>query len=281
MMIDARTRLCCLIGDPVLNSLSPVMHNAAFALQGINNTYLAFRVRKEGVKAAIDAMRELDILGMNVTIPHKRNVMEHLDAIDPNASRIGAVNTIVNKGGVLTGHNTDWLGAMDALSDGPLQGRGKALLIGAGEAARAVGYALAISGKEIIVLNRTYERAVSLVEGFAKLTQATPIEFASLPEHIAGVDLVVNCTPVGMKGYDMGSPIDGRHITREMTVFDIVYNPMVTELLRSSRDKGARVVYGYEMFIGQGARSYEIWTGRKAPVEEMKRVVLAALRGDR
>jgi shikimate dehydrogenase len=257
------------------------MHNAAFAFQGIDDVYLAFRVRKEGVKAAIDAMRELDILGMNVTIPHKRTVMEHLDIIDENASRISAVNTIVNKGGVLTGYNTDWLGAMDALSDGPLQGHGKALLIGAGEAARAVGYALAISGKEVVILNRTYARAVSLAEGLTELTQATPIEFASLPQHIGGVDLIVNCTPVGMRGFDLGSPIDARHIAREMTVMDIVYNPMLTELLRSSRNKGARIVYGYEMFIGQGARSYELWTGRKAPIEEMRRVVLEALRGER
>jgi shikimate dehydrogenase len=281
MTIDARTRLCCLIGDPVMNSLSPVMHNAAFSFQGINNVYVAFRVRKEGLRETIEGMRELDILGMNVTIPYKKNVMEHLDEIDPDATEIGAVNTILNKNGVLKGYNTDWLGAMDALANGHLVGKGKALLIGAGEAARAVGHALAISGKEILIANRTMDRANALAADLRIRTEAVSIPFEQLRERIQGVDLIVNCTPVGMKGFESRSPLDSQFISREMAVFDIVYNPMQTELLKYAREKGARVVYGYEMFIGQGARSYEIWTGRKAPVEEMRRVVLEQLRGEK
>jgi shikimate dehydrogenase len=168
---------------------------------------------------------------------------------------------------------------MDALSGGLLQTKGKALLIGAGEAARAVGHALAISGKGVLITNRTMDRARSMADRLKKLTDASPVTMEEVYDNIKDVDLIVNCTPVGMKGFDPRSPLDMQFIPGGSTVFDIVYNPMQTELLRYARERGAKVVYGYEMFIGQGARSYELWTGRKAPVEEMRRVVLKQLRG--
>jgi shikimate dehydrogenase len=257
------------------------MHNAAFRYQRLDIVYLAFRLRSEGIAKALDGLREIGFLGLNVTIPHKKRVMEHLDGIDHVASEIGAVNTILNREGSLIGYNTDWLGAIEALrgsgfDPGP---RGKALIIGAGDAARAVGYSLAKAGMGLFITNRNRERGADLARDLKGFSDTLSVEREGLKDIIPEVTLIVNCTPVGMIGFPDGSPIDPELIRSDMTVMDIVYDPMDTTLLRIAKERGARVVHGHRMLIGQGIRSYEIWTGRKAPVDVMEKAVLDHLKG--
>jgi len=275
--IGSRTQTMGVIGDPIAHSLSPVMHNAALSHLGIDAVYMAFRVRPEGLGAAISGMREMGIAGLNVTIPHKANVMRHLDRIDDVARSIGAVNTVLNREGLLIGYNTDADGAMEALSSAGYMPGGQALLLGAGEAARAVGFALVNAGSRVMIANRNMERARALAEHL----KAIPVAHHEMPERIERSDLIVNCTPLGMEGFPSVSPIDTSLVRPGTLCFDLVYNPMDTPFLRGAASMGARIVRGYEMLVGQGARSFEMFTGRKPPVEVMREAVVSALRGVR
>jgi shikimate dehydrogenase len=281
-MMDDRSskRVCYLIGDPVAHSLSPVMHNAAFRAEGLDLEYRAMRVPRKGLGKAIDGLRSKDVIGLNVTIPHKSAVIPFLDDIDDVAKEIGAVNTIVNTDGSLIGHNTDWLGALSALgSAGYLPGKGKkGLVLGAGDSAKAVTYALAKAGMDLTVSNRDREKANAVSERFGKMTTIRPVAPEELSDHICGTSLIVNCTPLGMDGFPRELPLDPDLISGDMMVLDLVYVPMETMLIRAAKERGAKVAYGYEMLIGQGARSFELFTGRKAPVDVMIRVVLEHLK---
>jgi shikimate dehydrogenase len=277
----AGTRLCGLIGDPVSHSLSPAMHNAAFHFEGLDMVYLAFRVREVGLGKVLDGVRELNFLGLNVTIPYKSKVIGLLDAIDDVAREIGAVNTIVNNDGELKGHNTDWLGALDALMMSgfePAAGK-RALIIGAGDASRAVSYALASSGMDLILTSRNWDKARLLSRQMGRMTSAEMVPPEDLGEHVRDISLVVNCTPLGMEGFPNELPLDEGLIDSGMTLFDIVYNPMETPFIKAARARGAHIVHGHEMLLGQGARSFELWTGRKAPMEVMRKAVLDRLMG--
>ncbi|MDG6225942.1 MAG: shikimate dehydrogenase [Candidatus Thermoplasmatota archaeon] len=277
--IDAGTRLYCLIGDPVGHSMSPSMHNAAFLNDGTNAVYLAFRIDGRGLEAFLRGAREMGISGINVTIPHKSAVMAHLDGIDDHAQGIGAVNVIENRRGDLIGHNTDGRGAMDALrANGfiPFEGK-KALLIGAGHASRAIGYCLAECGMDILITNRSTPRARELAAHLSKMTDARVLEEGE--EDMKALDLVINCTPLGMAGFPDEVPLDPELLNESMTVMDVVYNPKHTRFLDRAKDIGARTVQGHDMLLWQGARSYEIWTGSKAPVEVMKRALIETLGG--
>ena len=261
--------------------MSPAMHNAAFLNDGMNAVYLAFRIDGRGLEAVLRGAREMGISGINVTIPHKSAVIEHLDGIDDHAQGIGAVNVIENRKGALIGHNTDGRGAMDALrANGfvPFEGK-KALLIGAGDASRAIGCCLAESGMDILISNRSIPRARELAAHLSNLTNARLIEEGG--EDMKTVDLVINCTPLGMAGFPDDLPMDPEVITESMTVMDVVYNPKETSFLKRAKDIGARIVQGHEMLLGQGARSYEILTGSRAPFEVMRRALLEGLEGDR
>lgn len=279
--IDAGTRLYCLLGDPVGHSMSPAMHNAAFLNDGMNAVYLAFRIEGRGLKAFLQGAREMGISGMNVTIPHKSAVMAYLDGIDDHAHGIGAVNVIENRRGDHIGHNTDGRGAMDALRASGFvpSKRGKALLIGAGDTSRAIGYCLAECGMDILITNRSIPRARMLAAHLSKLTDARVLEEGE--EDLKAIDLVINCTPLGMAGFPDRLPMDPELITESMTVMDVVYNPKETRFLERAKGNGARTVQGHEMLLGQGARSYEIWTGSKAPVDVMRRALLEGLEGGR
>jgi len=279
--IDGSTGLLGIIGHPVKHSLSPTMHNAAFRHVGLNLAYLAFEVERDRLGGAVEAVRELGILGANVTIPHKSAVMRYLDSIEGQAEEIGAVNTIMNKKGVLTGYNTDAPGAMDAIiRSGHFESAPeRVLLIGAGDAARAVGYGLCRSGSEVGILNRDPSRARGLADRLSRFGHAYTVSFDELEEAASVASLIVNCTPLGMAGFPPGPPIEGGLIRPQSVVFDIVYDPLQTSLLRAARSRGARVIPGAEMLVWQGARSFEIWTGREAPVTVMRASVLDRLRG--
>jgi len=273
--VTAATGLACLIGHPVAHSRSPLMHNAAFEAQGIDMCYLAFDVSSEALPAAIGALRALGIAGANITVPHKEAVLPLLDTVDPTARRIGAVNTIVNRDGVLSGHNTDIHGFLMALERG--WGRGsrgsRCLVLGAGGSARAVVTGLACAeAAEVWVFNRTLSRARELCAAIAS--------WSSVPCHAVGeselitvaqqAELIVNATSVGMGESVKVSPIPVDILTRRHVIVDLTYGPEQTALIRGARSVGCICLDGLEMLVQQAARSYELWTGRAAPIDRMR-----------
>jgi shikimate dehydrogenase len=274
-VINADTKICCLIGDPVEHSLSPLIHNAGYQALGINYAYVSFRVKD--IKQAIDGIRGLGIRGASVTIPHKTSTIKHLDKLDPLAEKIGAVNTIVNDDGVLTGYNTDGYGALKALEEvTSLKGK-KAVLIGSGGAASAIAFGLKAKGVKLVVLNRTEEKARKLAErvnaeGYGSLNRLS---------EIASADILINATPLGMWPKTGQSIILKEFLHNKLTVFDIVYNPKETRLLIEARDRGCNIVYGYKMFLYQAAGQFELFTGLKAPLSAMESALTQAWEGGR
>ena len=269
-MIDARTSLFGLIGNPVEHSLSPVMHNRAFAAAGCNAVYLAFCVTDPG--AALKSIKALNVRGLSVTLPHKVAIMEYLDDIDKTAARIGAVNTIVSRNGQLIGYNTDWQGAINALQTRTTLDGKSVAIIGAGGAARAIGFGLKTVGGRLTILNRTSKTgerlAADLQAEFLPLDECRPDRY----------DILINATPVGMHPDTAATPIAKQALSNEMVVMDIVYHPLNTRLLKEAADIGCRTINGLDMFVYQGALQFELWTGRKAPVAVMRVAVLKALK---
>jgi shikimate dehydrogenase len=271
--IGAKTRVFGVIGNPVAHSMSPLMHNRAMALTGFNGIYVAFRA--PDISAAISGLRALGIRGASITIPHKQAVIPLLDEIDDEARRIGAVNTIaVDPEGRLLGANTDGRGALAAL-EAHIRVAGKAvLLVGAGGAASAIGASIVAAGARLTLLNRSDNTGRALARrlgcDFVPLSQA----------HKADGEILINTTPVGMwPGVDR-MPIPRTMLQPGMVVMDIVYNPLRTRLLQTARSQGCTVLDGLGMFVRQGALQFEMWTGRPAPVEQMRLAVAAALESD-
>jgi shikimate dehydrogenase len=277
--ISGRTRVCAVIGDPIEHSLSPVIQNAAFNALNINCVYTAFRVKFSDVSNALLGIRALDVLGLNVTMPHKEAVIAHLDWIDESAKFLNSVNTIHHKDGKLLGYSTDGIGAFRALKENKADPQGKRVLIfGAGGAARAIAYALIQEADELVVLNRTVSEAERLAETLKRKFNKKII-FGSLSpkdieEKIRDSDILLNTTSVGMKPNINQSLIAPNNLKSDLTVMDIVYNPCETQLVKDAKAIGAKVVSGVEMLIYQGAAAFEIWTGQQAPVEIMRRAVL-------
>lgn len=286
-MITAKTKICGLIGDPVEHSVSPAMHNAAFREKGLDFVYLPFRVKKEQLRQAIDGARVLNIVGLNITIPHKVNVIPYLDELDPLAEKIGAVNTIVNSNGSLKGYNTDASGFLKALT-----GRGiepsakKAVILGAGGASKAVSFSLAERGADLVILNRelefdwAVELAGHLSRSFSIEVRALKLNEPNLKKALAGADILVNTTSVGMSPRGDESPVPKRLLKPGLTVFDIVYNPLQTRLLREAEASGAEVIPGLDMLAWQGALAFEMWTGVAAPFEMMREEITRLLQRD-
>jgi len=274
-VIDANTAICCLIGDPVEHSLSPLIHNAGYQALGINYVYLPFRVRD--IKRAIEGIRVLGIRGASITIPHKTSAIKYIDQIDPLAEEIGAVNTIVNSNGVLTGYNTDCDGALQALEEVTTLGGKKAVLVGSGGAASAIAVGLKKNGVELVVLNRTEEKARKL----AKKVNAK--DFGSLERlgEISSADILINATSVGMWPRANESIIPNHLLHNRLTVFDTVYNPKETRLLIEARERGCAIVYGYKMLLYQAAMQFELFTGHQAPLPAMESALTQALEGER
>ena len=268
-MIDANTSLFGLIGNPVAHSLSPVMHNQAFAATGCNAVYLAFCVTDLG--AALKSINALNVKGLSVTLPHKVAVLEYLDDIDDLATKIGAVNTIANHNGKLTGYNTDCQGAIKALQTRTTIDGKSVAIIGAGGAARAIGFGLATDAGRLTILNRTRQSgerlAADLQAEFLPLDECQPNRY----------DILINTTPVGMYPNTAATPIAKQALSNEMVVMDIVYHPLNTRLLKEASDIGCRTINGLDMFVYQGALQFELWTGKKAPVAVMRQTVLQAL----
>jgi shikimate dehydrogenase len=264
-MIDAKTKLVALIGNPVSHSLSPAMHNAAFQELKLNFVYLAFCV--ENLEDAIKAMRALNIQGYSVTIPHKEKIIPLLDVLDENAKKIGAVNTVVNNNGKLIGYNTDAKAAVLASLQKTSLKEKRIALVGAGGAARAIAIALQNEKTKLTIFNRTIEKAKTLA-------QEAGCDFAAM-ENISDFDfdILINATSIGMFPRTNESPVPKSVLKKGMIVFDIVYNPLETRLLKEAKLAGCETICGLEMFLLQGAEQFSLWTGKKAPIEKMRAVV--------
>jgi 3-dehydroquinate dehydratase/shikimate dehydrogenase len=278
--LNSRTRVYGLLGRPVAHSLSPAMHNAAFARARLNAVYLPFEARSP--RELLDCLAPLRIAGLSVTHPHKEAILRHLDALDPLAETIGAVNTVVVRGlsrgrsprggGQLYGCNTDYVGVLRTLQRHvPLEGA-RVLLVGAGGAARACAFALATAGAFISVTARRPAAARAL----ARSVGGEAVPRAALRRR--RFDAIVNCTPVGQTPDVDVSPLRAEELNARV-VFDLVYNPVETTLLRLARRRGCRPVPGWQMLVEQGAAQFEIWTGLRAPLAVMRRAVLRGLRG--
>ncbi len=277
-------KVYAVLGDPIEHSMSPAMHNAAFGALGMPCTYHAFRVRPSDLKDAIYGAKALGFGGLNLTIPLKEEALKYVEP-DPIAARIGAVNTIDFADGI-TGHNTDGIGAMRALEDaGVTVADRNILIIGAGGAARAIAFQFGYSGGEIVIANRTGERADRLARdvrsGLSELGKTPSIEstgLGALPEKIADADILINATSVGMHPDVDATPVPSDLLRPGLAVFDIVYNPRRTRLLLEAEQKGATVIGGVWMLVHQGAEAFSIWTGRKPPVDAMVAAVVRELR---
>lgn len=281
-LITGKTKVCGLIADPIEHSISPLMHNAAFEKLGLDYVYVPFRVRQEDLHHAISGMRTLNIAGLNVTIPHKVAVMPLLDEVDILAQKVGAVNTIVNDGGVLKGYNTDAAGFLHALRGAGIEPQNKdVVILGAGGAARAIAYILAASNARVVIINRNLERARELVheisEASSRELRFLRLEETSFIQTLKKCDILVNATSVGMSPEVDETPVPARLLRPGMVVFDIVYNPVRTRLLKEAKSAGARTISGIEMLVGQGALAFEKWTGKPAPVAVMRQAALKAL----
>jgi shikimate dehydrogenase len=283
MEIGTDTRVYALIGDPIEHSLSPLMQNLAFRLLGLDCVYLAFRVKAEELGWAIKGIRALGVSGFNVTVPHKVAVIPLLDEVDHSASDVGAVNTVTNRGGRLVGHNTDGSGALAALSDEGVDLKGKKVVIlGAGGAARAIAFATAHTAGSLVIMNRTTSKAeelsTDLKKRYRNLIEARKLSHETLSEELVDAEVLINATSVGMSPRTEESLVNRHMIRPKTTVFDIVYNPLETKLISEAKAAGAKTIGGAKMLVYQGALSFEIWTGIKAPVDEMLKAVIRRLK---
>lgn len=264
-----KTRVYGVIGNPIGHSLSPVLQNAGFQARKMDAVFLPFLVRD--LRDFLRNVEPMGIAGFSVTLPHKQAILRHLDDCDPMAAAIGAVNTVVVRGGgKLYGYNTDYVGVLRALELRiPLRGS-RALIFGAGGAARAVAFALAESGASVCVCARRKQAALAL----ARAVGGEVAERSQLRREF--FDAIVNATPVGMHPAEGRSPLQARELNCRL-VFDLIYRPRVTKLMQLAARRGIETVSGVEMFVAQGAAQWEIWTGERAPVNAMRGAVLRAL----
>jgi shikimate dehydrogenase len=270
------TRILGVFGDPIAHSMSPVMHNAAIRALNIDYTYVPFHVTPENLESAVAGIRAMEIAGVNVTIPHKEAVIGYLDEVSRYSTQIRSVNTIVNVNGHLKGDTTDgpeFLRSAEA-QWGRLNGC-KTLILGAGGSAKAVAFALAEIGCEFVIANRTRERANELAGCLGQVFETGEfrvigLDGQALSEGLSGVDLVVNTTSIGMHPDVDGIPMPPELLRPNLLVYDLVYNPARTRLVMEAEERGANAITGLKMLAYQGALSFEMWTGREAPVDVME-----------
>ena len=282
--ISSSTQFCAVIGNPISHSLSPAIHNAAFAELDLDFVYMACRV--EDVKGALAGMRALDnFRGMSVTIPHKIDAMKYVDEIAEVDRSIGSINTIINERGKLAGLGTDGPGALKAIADAGVElGGKKVLMLGSGGAARAISFTLARNAKlgELLILDineaMLQQLIADLKAGTDALIESELLTDNSLAAAMENADLIIHCTPIGMHPNEDAALIPAELFRPGQVVFDIVYTPLETKLLARAKSRGLKVVSGVDMFINQAALQFGHFTGADAPVEVMRRVVMEHLR---
>lgn len=265
-------KICMIIGDPIEHSLSPVIHNAGYKALGIDDQYeyVMEKVAPEDLKDFIQRIRDKNIAGVSCTIPHKETVIPYLDEVDETAKIIGAVNTIVNENGVLKGHNTDWIGAVEPLVKICDLKASNAAVIGAGGAGKAFAYGLTNAGAKVTIYNRTLEKAKPIAIQFG-------CELRSLEDQskIKNVDIVCNTTSVGMNSNE--SPVSKDNLREKQVVFDAVYSPLETRLIKDAKEKGAKIIQGTEMLLHQAFAQFELFTAQRAPEEAMRLALMERL----
>jgi len=284
--IGTKTQLCALIGNPVAHSMSPAIHNRAFAELGLDYVYVAFRV--EDVGTAVAGMRALEnFRGMSVTIPHKVSIIRHLDEVPEVDRQIGSVNTVVNAGGRLKGSGSDGPGALEALTDAGVRVAGKNVtILGSGGAARAIAFSLAAKARPAalhllgVVEPELKALTRDLVRKAGAKTTCALLDSKTLEARLAESQVLIHCTPVGMHPKTRESVVPKSLLHRDLAVMDIVYNPLRTKLLADAEARGLKTISGVEMFVNQAVIQFEIWTSKKAPREVMRNVVLEHL-GDK
>ncbi|MHB9037585.1 MAG: shikimate dehydrogenase [Armatimonadota bacterium] len=284
MNVHGSTRILGVFGHPISHSLSPVMHNAAIRSLDIDYIYVPFHVLPDNLGKAVDGIRALDIAGVNVTIPHKERIIDCLDEVSEQSMRARSVNTVVNRDGRLSGDTTDGRGFLRSAEAewGKLDGS-RVIVLGAGGSAKAICFALAEIGCEVVIANRTSERAGELVEGLnsafgTQVARAVGTQREVLAEEVERADLLVNATSVGMSPDVDGIPISADLLHSSLLVYDLIYNPLKTRLVMEAQSRGAKAVTGLGMLIHQGALSFEMWTGREAPTQVMEAAVLQAIK---
>ncbi|MBI4516552.1 MAG: shikimate dehydrogenase [Deltaproteobacteria bacterium] len=280
--ITPSTTLCAVIGNPIAHSMSPAIHNRAFAELNLDYVYVAFRV--EDVGAAVAGMRAFEnFRGLSVTIPHKVSIIPHLDEVAAVDRRIGSVNTVVNDGGRLKGFGSDGPGALKALSDAGVEVAGRSVtILGSGGAARAIAFTLAEAKAGALFLLGVIEpelRALTndLVTKTGVKASGALLEPKTLAARLAESQVLINCTPVGMHPDTDASAVPESLLHRELAVMDIVYNPLKTKLLADAERQGRKTISGVEMFVNQAVIQFELWTGKTAPRSVMREVVLEHL----
>ena len=280
--ITGHTRLTALLGSPVAHSISPLMHNEAFQLLDLDYTYLCFEVNEETLPAAVDGLKACGIRGFNLTMPNKNKIVELLDELSPAARLIGAVNTVVNDDGHLTGYNTDGVGYMQAVKDAGYDITGKAITImGAGGAATAICAQAALDGVEKIHIfaretSRFWDRTQKLAENINSTLPCKAVlhenkNTAALAQAISESALLLNATSVGMAPNTEGTIIEDTSLYHpDLIVSDVIYNPRETRFLKEAREAGCRTLNGMYMLLYQGAEAFRLWTGKEMPVKEIK-----------
>jgi len=280
--ITGTTRVYGIIGCPVSHSLSPLMHNAAMRLAGINGVYVPFFVDPANLWHAVNGMRALQLAGFNVTIPHKTAIMPLLDELSPTAVLAGAVNTVVNQGGRFIGHNTDGDGLVASLQQdlGCTVAGARVVLIGAGGAARGALAALCCSGVDsVLVVNRTIDSAATLVEFFADTFPRVVLRFSGFDDQLEAVlpetDLIINATPIGMEG-EKNDRLMLALLSGHAKVYDMVYSPPLTPFLAEAQALGHKVANGVGMLVAQGELAFSLWHGKPAGAGVMRKVLLSS-----
>jgi 3-dehydroquinate dehydratase/shikimate dehydrogenase len=269
--LTRRTRVFGVIGNTVGHSLSPLLHNTGFIARDVDAVYVPFLVHR--LKDFLDAVETLGIRGFSVTIPHKETILKYLKECDPLAAEIGAVNTVVVRGGSLYGSNTDFVGVLGALESKMRLLGSRVLVFGAGGAARSAAFALARAGAQVAICARREQVGKNLA-------RAVNGEFVAR-RTLRGekFDVIINATPVGMYPHSKISPLSGRELNCRI-VMDLIYRPLDTELLKIARKEGISTVSGVDMFLAQGFAQWELWTGKSAPKSAMRRAVLRSLRAE-
>ncbi len=275
MGVSGKTKITGIFGHPIEHTLSPLMHNAAFEDCGLDMYYLAFEVLPADLPDAVKAIKALNMLGVNITVPHKVNVMPQLDEINTEAKFIGAVNTVVNKNGQLTGHNTDGLGFMSSLAESKISTAGKTILIvGAGGASRAISYYLSqVKDSKLLLYDIDRPKAEKLVNDLGKIRKN--VSLISDIKNIGKPDIIINATPLGLH-VDDPLPLNPEHIKSEMVIYDLVYKN--TNFLQEAEKRGAKTLDGSGMLLWQGVLAFELWTGIKPPVDVMRKVLLSKIK---
>lgn len=283
MAVTGKTKVIGIFGFPIEHSLSPVMHNRAFDFLGLDYSYVPFLIAGEKLEQAVEGIRAMNLVGVNVTIPHKSAVIPFLDEVSPEAKALGAVNVIVNHDGFLKGYNTDGPGFYKSMVDeaGTKAKGKKVVILGAGGAARGVAFELASQGAaSITVLNRNLQKAADLVEDLRNtypdcLTESLDSGEDVLGRVIPSADILINSTPVGMyPHHNEPSPVNSELIRPGLVVCDFIYNPLETVLLKEARERGAITLSGLGMLLYQGVLAFKLWTGQDAPVEVMREALL-------